>query len=367
MTDALFSELKLGQLQLDHRIVMAPLTRMRADVPGNIPNDMMAEYYSQRASKGGLIIAEASQISQSGRGAPSTPGIHSSEQIAGWQKITTAIHDKGGYAYLQLWHMGRLSHPEYQPDGGAPFAPSAVAANTEVLLPDRSRVACPTPRAMTAHDIQTLISDYVHAATCAIEAGFDGIEIHSANGYLLEQFLQSKTNIRTDEWGGSIENRCRLIITIAAKICEAIGADRVGIRLSPFGIANDSGEDDPMPLYTYLIDQLNHFKLSYLHLIEPRASGTGQREVNHTNVPSAAELFRPIWEGRLIIAGNFERASAFEVVEKGYADAVAFGRYFISNPDLPRRLHLDKPLNAYDRATFYAPGAKGYIDYPFLE
>lgn len=367
MTEKLFAELKLGQLQLDHRIVMAPLTRMRADVPGNIPNDMMAEYYGQRASKGGLIIAEASQISQSGRGAPCTPGIHSADQIAGWQKVTSAIRAKGGCAYLQLWHMGRLSHSDYQPDGGAPFAPSAVAAKTEVLLPDRTRVPCPTPRALALDDIQSLVNDYVHAAKSAIEAGFDGIEIHSANGYLLEQFLQSKTNIRTDQWGGTIENRCRLILNIIEKVSTAIGSDRVGIRLSPFGIANDSGEDDPMPLYTYLIDQLNQFELAYLHLIEPRASGAGQRDVNHTNVPSAAELFRSTWQGCLIIAGNFDRASAIEILEKGYADAVAFGRYFISNPDLPRRLNLDKPLNAYDRSTFYAPGPKGYIDYPFLE
>ncbi len=362
----LFTPISIGELQLSNRVVMAPLTRMRATVPGNIPNEMMAEYYGQRASRDSLIIAEASQVSEDGRGAPCTPGIHSPEQIAGWKLITEAVHAKGGKIYLQLWHMGRLSHPSYQPDGGLPIAPSAVPANVEVTTQEFKRVPCPTPRALKTEEIPSLIERYVHAASCAKEAGFDGVEIHSANGYLLEQFLQSRTNKRTDLYGGSIENRCRLVLEITKAITTVWGSNHVGIRLSPYGIANDSGEDEPMPLYSHLISELDKLDLAYLHLIEPRASGTGQRDVDHKNVPSAAELFRPIWHGILIAAGNFNRESANTMLANGDADAIAFGRFFISNPDLPERLRLDAPLTPYNRATFYSRGPEGYIDYPTL-
>ncbi|MBT4016469.1 MAG: alkene reductase [Alphaproteobacteria bacterium] len=362
----LFTPIAIGELSLSHRVLMAPLTRMRATVPGNIANEMMAQYYAQRASDGGLIIAEASQISEDGRGAPSTPGIHTPEQIDGWKLITDAVHAKGGKIYLQLWHMGRLSHQSYQPDEGLPIAPSAIAANTEVMTPDFQRVPCPAPRALETEEISDLIERYVHAARSAMEAGFDGVEIHAANGYLLEQFLQTRSNQRTDDYGGSIENRCRLVLEITEAIAAVWRANRVGIRLSPYGIANDSGEDNPMPLYTHLIKELDKLGLAYLHLIEPRASGAGQREVDHKNVPSAAELFRPMWHGVLIAAGNFQGENANAMLVNGNADAIAFGRFFISNPDLPERLRMGVKLTPYNRATFYGGGAEGYLDYPTM-
>lgn len=365
-TTSLFTPITIGDLELSHRVVMAPLTRMRATIPGHIANEMMAQYYAQRASRGGLIITEASLVSEDGRGAPCTPGIHSAQQIAGWKMVTTAVHAKGGKIYLQLWHMGRLSHQSYQPDGGLPIAPSPVAANVEITTPDFKRVPCPTPRALETSEIPGLIERYVHAARCAMDAGFDGVEIHSANGYLLEQFLQSRTNQRSDNYGGSIENRCRLVVEITRAIAAVCGSKRVGIRLSPFGIANDSGEDDPKPLYDYLISELDKLDLSYLHLIEPRASGAGQRDVDHKNVPSAALLFRPIWSGILIAAGNFNKESANIMLEDRDADAIAFGRFFISNPDLPERLRLDATLTPYNRATFYSRGPEGYVDYPIV-
>jgi N-ethylmaleimide reductase len=362
----LFTPMTIGGLSLSHRVVMAPLTRMRATVPGNSANEMMATYYAQRASHGGLIIAEAAQVSEDGRGAPCTPGIHSPEQIAGWKLVSDAVHAKGGRIFLQLWHMGRLSHSSHQPDGGLPIAPSAVAADAMIVTPDFERVPAPTPRALETEEMPGVIERYVHAARCAVEAGFDGVEIHAANGYLLEQFLQTRSNRRSDAYGGSIENRCRLVLEITRAVCKVWGAERVGIRLSPYGIANDSGEDEPMPLYSYLIGELDRLGLAYLHLLEPRASGAGQREVDHQGVPSAAELFRPLWRGPLIAAGNFRGDSANAMLAKGDADAIAFGRFFISNPDLPERLRLGADLTPYDRATFYGGGAEGYLDYPTM-
>lgn len=362
----LFSPVDVGKLALKHRVVMAPLTRMRASVPGYSPNEMMAEYYAQRASDGGLIISEATLVSEAGRGAPNTPGLYSDEQIAGWRRITEAVHAKGGLMVAQLWHMGRLSHPLYQPDGNAPAAPSEIRADVDVLLPDRTKEPCPVPREIETKEIPELIESYVQAAINAESAGFDGVEIHAANGYLLEQFLQSRSNQRIDEYGGSIENRCRLVIEITQAVGEAIGHDRTGIRLSPFGIANDSGEEDPEPLYDYLVGELDKLGLAYLHLIEPRASGAGQRDVDHKDVPSAARLYRSKWRNTLITEGNFTAETASKWVEDGVADAIAFGRYFISNPDLPARIQHGHPLNPYDRSTFYTLGEKGYLDYPAM-
>ncbi len=362
----LFSPLDIGELTLKHRIVMAPLTRMRASVPGYCPNKMMAEYYSQRASDGGLIISEAALVSEGGRGAPNTPGIYSDEQITGWRRVTDAVHAKGGRMVAQLWHMGRLSHSLYQPDGNAPFAPSDIRADVDVLLPDRTKEPCPVPRAIETQAIPELINSYVQAASNAVDAGFDGVEIHAANGYLLEQFLQTRSNQRTDDYGGSIENRCRLVIEIARAVTDEIGNDRTGIRLSPFGIANDSGEENPEPLYNYLVSELDKLGLAYLHLIEPRASGAGQKDVDHKDVPSAARLYRSKWSNAMITAGNFTGETASKWVEEGVADAIAFGRYFISNPDLPARIQHSYPLNPYDRSTFYTLGEKGYLDYPAM-
>ncbi len=366
-TQALFRPLKVGPITLSHRVVMAPLTRMRATVPGNAANALNAQYYGQRASQGGLIIAEASQVLPGGQGVPATPGIHTAAQVEGWKLVTQAIHAKGGVAFLQLWHMGRLSHSSYQPDGLPALSASPVAASGMCTTAQGQRVPFETPRAARADELPALVEGYAQAARNAIAAGFDGVEIHAANGYLLEQFLQSRTNQRTDAYGGSIENRCRLVLEVTRAVAGACGAQRVGIRLSPFGVANDSGEAEPMPLYSHLVRSLDTMGLAYLHLIEPRASGAGQREVDHPNVPFASELFRPMWKGVLIAAGNYQARNAAETLEKGWADAIAFGRFFISNPDLPERVRREAPFTPYNRATFYGGGAEGYTDYPAMQ
>ena len=362
----LFEPLALGPCTLAHRVVMAPLTRMRATTPGNVPNALNAQYYGQRASKGGLIIAEASQVLPSGQGAPATPGIHSPEQVEGWKGVVDAIHAKGGFVFLQLWHVGRISHSSHQPGGALPIAPSAIAAKGKARTAHRTVEPFETPRALRLDEIPGIIEGYAQAARNAMQAGFDGVEIHAANGYLLEQFLQSRSNQRTDAYGGSIANRARLTLEVTRAVAEVWKPDRVGIRLSPFGVANDSGEAEPMPLYSHLIGELDRIGLAYLHLIEPRASGAGQAEVDHQGVPSAIELFRPAWHGVLIGAGNFRGDSAAQAIAQGHADAIAFGRLFISNPDLPERLRVDAPLAPYDRATFYGGGAEGYTDYPAM-
>lgn len=364
--DALFTPWKLGPYSLSHRVVMAPLTRMRASVPANCANAMNAQYYAQRATPGGLIIAEASQVMPGGSGAPATPGIHSAEQVEGWKGVVNAIHDKGGRVFLQLWHVGRISHSSLQPGGGAPVAPSAVAAEGKVMTAQFTREPFETPRALRTDEIPGIVQAYAQAARHALAAGFDGVEVHAANGYLLEQFLQSRSNLRTDAYGGSIANRARLTLEVTRAVAEVWGADRVGIRLSPFGRANSSGEAEPLPLYSHVIAELNTVGLAYLHLIEPRASGAGQGEVDHQDVPGGAETFRDAWRGVLITAGNFRGPGAADLVARGKADAIAFGRFFISNPDLPERIRRDAPLTPYNRATFYGGGAEGYLDYPTL-
>ena len=363
----LFQSLRVGPYTLAHRVVMAPLTRMRATTPGNVPNALNAQYYGQRASQGGLIIAEASQVLPTGQGAPATPGIHSREQIDGWKGVVDAIHAKGGLAFLQLWHVGRISHSSHQPGGALPIAPSAVAAKGKAMTAQFKREPFETPRALRLDEIPGIVDGYAQAARNAMQAGFDGVEVHAANGYLLEQFLQSRTNLRTDAYGGSIANRARLALEVTRAVADVWKPERVGIRLSPFGVANDSGEDDPMPLYGYLIGELDKLGLAYLHLIEPRASGAGQAEVDHQGVPSAVELFRPAWRGVLIGAGNFRGDTAAQAIAQGHADAIAFGRLFISNPDLPERLRCGAALTPYDRATFYGGGPQGYVDYPVMD
>lgn len=366
MAQALFSPFKIGKLTLAHRIVMAPLTRMRAAQPGNIPQSINVDYYRQRASKGGLIITEGSQISPMAQGMPATPGIHSSAQIQGWKAVVDAVHEKEGIIFLQLWHVGRISHSSML-SGNLPIAPSSIVAPGKAFTATFERMPFETPRALETEEIPAIVEEYALAAKNAKQAGFDGVEIHAANGYLLEQFLHSSSNQRTDQYGGSIENRCRIVLDIAAVVCEVFGADRVGIRLSPYGIANGSCEEDPMTLYDYLIKQLAALNLAYLHLIEPRASGAGQEEVNHQNVPLSSELFRSIWPNTLIAAGNYKPDTASAAVEAKQVDAVAFGRLFIANPDLPKRVEKGAPLNAYNRATFYGGGTEGYTDYPTLE
>ncbi|OGA99713.1 MAG: alkene reductase [Burkholderiales bacterium RIFCSPHIGHO2_12_FULL_69_20] len=364
MTDKLFTPLKLGPATLQHRVVMAPLTRMRASADGNVPTALNALYYAQRATPGGLLIAEATPVSWQGHGHPNVPGIHTAAQVKGWRQVTDAVHAQGGVIYLQLWHTGRVSHSSHQPDGARPVGPSAIAAQGMTMDAARQPVPYEVPRALATDEMPALVDSWRQAAAQAMQAGFDGVEIHGANGYLLEQFLQSRSNVRTDAYGGSIENRCRLHLEIAEVVAREIGADRTGIRLSPWGIANDSGEADPLPLYTHLVAELARLNLVYLHLIEPRASGTGKADIAREGQPSAAQTFRPLWPNVLIDAGGFDRDGALQAVEEGRADAVAFGRYFISNPDLPRRLQIGAPLTPYHRPTFYGGGAEGYTDYP---
>ena len=363
---SLFSPLKIGPYQLRHRLVMAPLTRMRAEKPSLAPRPLNVEYYSQRATQGGLIIAEASPVMATGFGSPGVPGIYSEQQIRGWREVVDAVHAKGGIIFLQLWHVGRVSHSSFQPGGVSPVAPSAVPISTDfkAMTSDGKVVPYETPRALETAEIPGVIDAYRQGARNALKAGFDGVEIHGANGYLIEQFLQSHTNLRTDQYGGSIENRTRFLMEITQAVIDVWGADRVAVRLSPYGIANGSGEADPMPLYTHAIKSLDPLGLAYLHFIEPRSSGAGRAEVNHQNVPSAMVLYRPIWSGKLITAGGFTGETAEAAIAAGHADAIAFGRIFISNPDLPRRLQRGFPLTPYNRATFYGGEEIGYTDYP---
>jgi N-ethylmaleimide reductase len=317
-------------------------------------------------TSGGLIIAEASPVMPSGYGNPGVPGIYSDAHIRGWREVIDAVHAKGGLIFLQLWHVGRVSHSSFQPGGALPISSSAVAISPELktMTADRKVMPYETPRALDTSEIPDVVESFRQAAINALQAGFDGVEIHGANGYLIEQFLQSRTNLRTDRYGGSIENRARFLLEITQAVIGVWGANRVGVRLSPYGIANDSGEADPMPLYSHVVRSLNLLGLAYLHFIEPRSSGAGRAEVNHQNVPSAMVLFRPIWRGVMITAGGFTGEAAEAAIADGHADAIAFGRIFISNPDLPRRLREGLPLTPYNRATFYGGDETGYTDYP---
>jgi N-ethylmaleimide reductase len=362
---SLFSPLQVGPYHLNHRLVMAPLTRMRAEQASFAPRPLNAEYYGQRVTPGGLIIAEASPVMATGRGNPATPGIYSEQQVRGWREVVDAVHAKGGLIFLQLWHVGRVSHSSLQPGGVLPVAPSAVAIGGGLTAMTAHGKPEPyeTPRALETHEVADVVESFRQGAINAKKAGFDGVEIHGANGYLVEQFLQSHTNLRTDQYGGSIENRARFLMEVAQAVIGVWGADRVAVRLSPYGIANGSGEVDPVPLYSHVIQSLDPLGLAYLHFIEPRSSGAGRAEVNHQNVPSAMVLFRPIWRGVLITAGGFTGETAEAAIAAGHADAIAFGRIFISNPDLPRRLKHGYPLTPYNRATFYGGEETGYTDY----
>lgn len=363
---SLFDPLHIGDLTLQHRVVMAPLTRMRSQQPGNTPWEMNATYYGQRASAGGLIISEATQISQQGQGYPATPGIHSDEQVAGWRLATDAVHQKGGLMFLQLWHVGRISHSSLQPNGGMPVAPSAIAPSGKTFTAAWQQVPYETPKALTIEGIKGIIADFKRGAENAKAAGFDGVEIHGANGYLLDQFLQDGTNQRTDEYGGTVENRARLLLEVVDTAIAIWGKGRIGVRLSPYGTFNDISDRKPMALFTYVLQQLQARGVAYVHLIEPRATSAGGSDKIDTAAPVTADLFSGAFKGVLISAGGYTRELAIDAVAQHKADAVAFGRLFIANPDLPERLRLNAPLNPYDRSTFYGGAEKGYIDYPAL-
>ena len=359
----LFEKTSFGSIQLANRIVMAPLTRMRSSQPGNIPNTLMATYYAQRASAG-LIISEASQVSQQGQGYPGTPGCYSPEQAEGWKLITNAVHQAGGKIVLQLWHVGRISHTSHQPGGALPVAPSAIKPEGGTFSAQWQPVAFETPRALETSEIAGLVEDFRKAAINAKDAGFDGVEVHGANGYLLDQFLQDGSNQRTDQYGGSIENRARLLLEVVDAVSSVWGSDRVGVRLSPYGTFNDMRDSDPVALFTYVLGQLSQRKIAYAHVIEPRSSGAGGGDSVVENVPDTAELFRSAFKGALLTAGGYNADNAKEVIAAGLADGVAFGRFFISNPDLPRKIQDGIPFTKYDRSTFYGGAEKGYTDYP---
>ncbi|GAB3954791.1 alkene reductase [Spirosoma harenae] len=363
MAQKLFSEATLGALTLANHIVMAPMTRSRA--LGNIPNDMMAEYYAQRATAG-LIITEGTSPSPNGLGYARIPGIYSAEQIEGWQKVTSAIHEKGSKVFVQLMHTGRIAHSANLPTGAEIVAPSSVAAAGNIWTDSDGMQDHVAPREMTKTDIETSIQEFVQAAKNAIAAGFDGIELHGANGYLIEQFLSARSNQRTDEYGGPVENRARFVLEIVTGAIAAIGADKIGIRLSPFGVAGDLAPhaEDTHDLYVYLTSQLNQLGIAYLHLVDH--SGLGAPPVPAATVEAVREHFK----GTLILCGSYNPERAEADLVSGKANLIAFGRPFIANPDLVERFETGAELAQLDPALLYAPGPKGfeqgYIDYPAL-
>jgi N-ethylmaleimide reductase len=355
----LFDPVEVGPYRLANRIVMAPLTRSRADDAG-VPGTLQATYYAQRASAG-LIVSEATNISAQGKGYIRTPGIWSAEQVTGWKLTTKAVHDKGGRIYLQLWHVGRVSHPDIQPGGVLPVAPSAVLAENQQAYTYEGFKPLVTPRALETSEIPGIVADYAHAAKMALEAGFDGVEIHSANGYLLQQFLSDKTNKRTDQYGGSIENRTRIVVEVVEAVTKVWGGNRVGIRLSPLTKFADIGDSNPEPVYTSLIEQINPYKLSYIHVIEGETQGE-----RHPAGGFDLQKLRRAFNGLYMANNNYDLKLAIEAREKNLADLICFGRPFISNPDLVERLRVGAPLATPDPNTFYAGDAHGYIDYPAL-
>ncbi|WP_336762382.1 alkene reductase [Asaia sp. VD9] len=351
-----------GALSLGHRIVMAPLTRMRSDHTGKA-NALMVLYYSQRSSPGGLIISEATPVALEGYGYAGAPGIYDDSRIDGWRKVTEAVHARGGKIVMQLWHVGRQSHPDLQPGGAAPVAPSAIKAEGDAYTPS-GPVPFSMPRALSLEEIPAVIEQFREGAARAKQAGFDGVEIHGANGYLPDQFLQDGTNHRTDEYGGPIENRARFLLEVTQAVISVWGADRVGVRLSPSGTYGSMSDSNPQETFGYVAEQLDRLGIAYLHVVEPRIKGT---ELIAESEPVAARDLRERFRGTLIAAGGFDKNSAAAVLASSDADAVAFGRHFISNPDLPERLRGDLALTNYDRSTFYGGDARGYTDYPFFD
>lgn len=354
----LFSPVQLGRYTLSNRIVMAPLTRNRAGA-GNVPHALNAHYYEQRASAG-LIIAEATQVSPYGVGYPATPGIHSAEQIEGWKLVTQAVHDRGGRIFLQLWHTGRISHPTLQPNGELPVAPSPIAA-TGMASTYEGEKPFVTPRALATDEIPGIVEMYRQGATNALAAGFDGVEIHNANGYLLDQFLRDGTNQRTDQYGGSIANRARLPLEVVEAVLEVWDSDRVGIRISPSGTFNSMSDSNPEAHFGYFVEQLDRYNLAYLHVIEPSES-----DLRHGGTAVPARYFRPFYKGTLMVNWDYDFEKGNKVVAEGDADLVSYGKLFLANPDLPERFRCNAPLNQPNPATFYGGGAEGYTDYPTL-
>lgn len=355
---SLLSPIELGSISMKNRVVMAPLTRNRAGA-GLAPTEMNVEYYRQRASAG-LIITEATLISAEGVGYPNTPGIYSEAQIEGWKKVTKAVHAEGGKIVLQIWHCGRVSHSSMLPDGMTPKAPSAIKPTGDVFTYEGMK-PYETPEAMTAEDIQQIINDFRVAAYNALTAGFDGVEVHSANGYLLDQFLRDGSNQRTDAYGGSIENRARLTLEVVDEVCKIWGSDRVGIRLSPLQPFNDMKDSQPQQTFEYIIKALNKFNLAYLHITE-----MGSENPGIAGPEFDLGLCREWYQGNYMTNSEYTFDTANVAIKSGDADCISFGKLFIANPDLVERFATQSPLNTPDGDTFYGGDEHGYIDYPFL-
>ena len=353
----LFSPVKLGGIALKNRMVMAPLTRNRAGA-GGVPQAMNVTYYAQRASAG-LIISEATPISAMAHGYPALPGIYTDEQVAGWKKVTDAVHAEGGKIVLQLWHVGRISHPSLLPNGAQPVAPSAITPNGKAFT-YQGLVDYVQPRALDVSELPGIVADYVHATKSAISAGFDGVEIHAANGYLLDQFLRDGTNKREDHYGGNIENRTRLLLEVTKAVVTVAGADKVGIRISPVNPFNDMKDSNPQALFNYVVDVLNQFNLAYLHVVEGGIHGGGIAD------PFDFSALRKHCQSPYIANLAYDKARGNAVIASGHADAVAYGVPFIANPDLVKRFSTNAALNEADSSTFYGGTEHGYTDYPFL-
>ena len=357
MTVDLFTPIELGSIALRNRIVMAPLTRNRAGA-GNVPQDINVEYYAQRASAG-LIVTEATPISEMGHGYPATPGIHSTDQVEGWKKVVSAVHAKGGKIVLQLWHVGRISHPSLLPGNALPVAPSAIKPAGQAFTYQGLQDFV-TPRALEIDELPGIVRDYAQATRNALEAGFDGVEIHAANGYLLDQFLRDGTNKRSDAYGGSLDNRVRLLLEVTQAVVEVAGADRVGVRISPLNPFNDIADSDPQTLFNHIARVLSQFGLAYLHVVEGGSHGL-------ETPPFDFVALRRQFDGPYMANLAYDKARATAALAEDKADCVAFGALFIANPDLVERFASNAPLNAPDQSTFYGGGEQGYTDYPSLQ
>ena len=362
--DVLFSEFTLGDLVLPNRVLMSPLTRSRSKQPGDIPWELNATYYAQRAGAG-LIVAEATQVSPQGKGYAFTPGIYSSEQVDGWRLITDAVHAAGGRIYLQLWHVGRISRPELQPDGELPVAPSAIKPEGAMTFIDERSglVEVLAPRALLHEEIPGIVAQFRRGAENARRAGFDGVEIHGANGYLLDQFIRSKSNRRDDEYGGSIDNRLRFPLMVVDAVADVWGCERTGIRVSPTGTFNDMHDDDPVATYATLARELGDRGIAYIEVVEDSFQGNAVEGRPEAVIRAIRENFL----GAYIANGNYAADEARQRINAGQCDLVSFGRPFISNPDLPERFRMGAELNHYDEKSFYGGDEQGYTDYPALD
>ena len=360
----LFRPMRLGAIELGNRIIMAPMTRMRAG-PGHAPTALNSEYYAQRASAG-LIITEGTAVSPQGQGYPNAPGIYTADQLAGWRSVADAVHARGGKIVMQIAHNGRNSHSSLLPDGMLPVAPSAIPTDIPAFTRDFQPAPAEVPRALDTEELPGIVAAFRQAASNAIAAGFDGVELQGANSHLIEQFLENGANHQTDAYGGTKENRARLLFELVAGVSASIGPDRLGVRLSPFGGYGGIYDSNPLELFTFVVRELSDRGIAYLHLIEARGSEIGLTDKLNDGALNNAALFRPAFAGPLITAAAYSPQSAAEALRMGHADAVAFGRSFVANPDLPERIRSGAALTPFDRSTAYGGGAHGYTDYPEL-